>query len=116
QGGAEPRQAARTTLRRGPGGRRGLVRGGGRNDQEDRMVITADQAREIATEQERSDRRTLNEKVERETLALTTTWLGRRRLRYVERAIWRAARRGERETLVGGWSYARAHGVAHYLR
>lgn len=86
------------------------------NNQEDRMVITADQAREIATEQERSDRRTLNEKVERETLALTTTWLGRRRLRYVERAIWRAARRGERETLVGGWSYARAHGVARYLR
>jgi len=71
-------------------------------------MVTAEWARSLALQEAERSLDGLDARIERETLALTTTWLGRRRLRYVERAIWRAARRGERETLVGGWSSRRS--------
>lgn len=85
-------------------------------------MVTAEWARSLVPQEAERSLDNLDARIEREALALMTTWLGRRRLRYVKREIEKAAKRGDRLVFVGGptminaWSYERAHGVARYLQ
>lgn len=85
------------------------------NNREDRAMITADEARTWSAEAAKRSDDSLIANVQREKLALTSTWRGRRRLAKARRAIERAAKMGHRDVWVDGPEYAQAVALRDYL-
>src|SRR5690606_6364628 len=81
----------------------------------DRMIVSPTQAKSMATDMAAHRLASLDSRIEARKADLETTWRGRRRLRYIDREIKRAAVAGESSVIVGQWSYVDAHAVARYL-
>lgn len=79
------------------------------------MMVTPEQARELSAAAVKRSEGSLVAAVQREKLALTGTWRGRRRLAKARRAIERAAKRGDRDTWVDGPDYEQAVALRDYL-
>lgn len=80
-----------------------------------RTMVTPEQARKLSAAAVKRSDDSFVAAVQREKLALTGTWRGRRRLAKARRAIERAAKMGRRDAWVNGPEYEQAVALRDYL-